>query len=202
MRCKILFFCFFVFSFCACKHTEEHKSFSVSEDLLREGDLIVRRGIAISSRVVERADKSMSYSHIGVLVLQNGKWCVIHCVPGESEETGGLEVMKCDSLALFLRDDRAEAAAIYRYDTTAEFLASIADEALNMLPEKIVFDRSYDNEDTTQLYCTEFVDLLFRHQGIDLTQGRSHSIPPFPQKVIYPSDILKNSKLKLVVKMP
>lgn len=185
-----------------CRAPEEHSSLWVDTSLLQEGDLILRRGVSVSSRAVERADNQYNtHSHIGILVCKDSSWFVIHCVPGEAEESGGKEVIKCDSLALFLRDDRAEAGAVFRYDTTVDVRTSIAAEARQLLQQKVPFDRRYICSDSTELYCTEMVDLLFRHAGIDLTEGRRHHPPAFREPIIYPSDITKNAKLKEVVKV-
>lgn len=202
MKLRRLLFVILAIMSLGCRAPEEHSSLSFDTSLLQEGDLILRRGRSVSSRAVERADNQNNvYSHIGVLVCEDRGWWVIHCVPGEAAETGGVEVIKFDSLALFLRDDRAEACAVFRYDTTAEVRTSIAAGARQLLQQKVAFDRRYICSDSTELYCTEMIDLLFRHAGIDLTEGRRHHPPAFREPVIYPSDITQNAKLKEVVKV-
>ncbi|MBR4218029.1 MAG: hypothetical protein IKR71_03155 [Bacteroidales bacterium] len=199
-HCLLLFLCVLM---AGCRQPDTLTSLTLDTTLLEEGDLILRRGRSVSSRAVERAEKqnNSAYSHIGVLVRQDSSWFVVHCVPGESEETGGEEVIKCDSLPLFLRSDRAEAGAVFRYDTLAEVRASIAADARRLLQRKVPFDRNYLCSDTSKLYCTEMVDLLYRHAGIDLTEGRRHQPPAFREPVIYPSDITKNAKLMEIVKV-
>lgn len=180
----------------ACGQQQTESSLSVDVKLLQEGDLILRRGRSVSSRAVVRADRQSNvYSHIGVLVCDSSQWFVIHCVPGEAEETNGEEIIKCDSLALFLRCDRAEAGAVFRYDTTAEVRTAVAADARRFLQSKVPFDRRYLCSDTTQLYCTEMVELLYRHAYIYLSEGRRHNPPAFREPVIYPSDITRNNRL-------
>ena len=74
---------------------------------LRQGDLVFRMGYGLESRAVVAADRDAMYSHVGLLVRDEGGWRVLHAVPGESEDTGGEEVLKKDSLPLYLRYDRA-----------------------------------------------------------------------------------------------
>ncbi|MBO4481274.1 MAG: hypothetical protein J5719_01810 [Bacteroidales bacterium] len=183
-----------------CQQPDTLTSLSFDTSLLQEGDLILRRGRSVSSRAVERADNQYNtYSHIGILVCEDSCWFVIHCVPGEAAETGGEEVIKCDSLSLFLRSDRAEAGAVFRYDTLAEARTNIAADARRLFQRRVPFDRNYLCSDSTKLYCTEMVDLLYRHAGIELTEGRRHSPPAFREPVIYPSDITKNCKLSEII---
>lgn len=187
-----------MFFLCSCqsKHEADCSSLLIDCQLLEEGDLILRRGMGIGSRAVQHSDSQSAYSHIGILVCRSGKWMVVHCVPGEDAESGGEELIKCDSLTLFLRNDRAETGAVYRYDTLAEVRKNVAAKALALSEKHIVFDHLYNLTDSNRMYCTELVNYVYDDVGIDITEGRRHRMPGFKYPLIFPSDIINHLKVK------
>ena len=55
---------------------------------------------------------------------------------------------------------------------------------------KVLFDHQYDLEDSSSLYCTELVRLVYADCGIDLCEDRWHRIPLQAKgPVIFPEDI-------------
>ena len=165
---------------------------------LRQGDLVFRMGYGLESRAVVAADRDAMYSHVGLLVRDEGGWRVLHAVPGESEDTGGEEVLKKDSLPLYLRYDRACAVCVLRYDTSEDALAEVCRQGLRLYAERVPFDHSYDMADSSRLYCTEFVTNVFHTIGVDLPEGRSHHFPLLDHPLVYPIDISSNSRLEEV----
>lgn len=185
----------------ACQHKEnaDLKSHVIDESMLEEGDLLLRRGTSVSSRAVQYGDKQTGYSHIGIAVWRDSSWYVVHCVPGEEYETGGEELIKCDPLNAFFREDRAVVGAVFRYDTCLESRQQIALNALSLSKQHIIFDRQYNDADSSRMYCTEMVNYVYQLEGIDLSEGRRHKVPGFRYPLIYPSDILKNQKLSVII---
>ncbi len=190
---KSLIFILVLLIFCiGCQSGAE---FFIDESKLQEGDIAFRGGTSVSSYVVEIADQNGIYSHSGMLVKYEGKWKIVHAVPGEENETDGIQYLKMDDLDLFFAPDRACAGCFARYDTTPEVLEKVAQEAIRWWKKKILFDNDYLMSDTTKLYCSQLVQLSFVSQGIDVAQGRCHKFPLAKEKVIYPSDILENPKI-------
>lgn len=178
-----------------CIGCNPHVELLVDDSRLQDGDIAFRGGTSIESNVVEIADKNGIYSHSGMLVKYEGKWKIVHAVPGEENETGGIQYLKMDDLDLFFAPDRACAGCFARYDTTPEVLEKVAQEAIRWWKKKILFDNEYLMSDTTMLYCSQLVQLSFESQGIDVAQGRCHTFPLAKEKVIFPSDILENPKI-------
>lgn len=176
----------------------EETSLSAGLDtaMLHEGDLIFRCGTGIESQAVVAAERGSRYSHVGLLVREPCGWRVLHSVPGEAGDTGGEEVLKKDSLPLFLRSDRAVSVGVYRYDTTEAALAAVCERAMELYGRRVPFDHSYLLSDSSRMYCTEFVTVAFRAIGVDLPEGRCHSFPLAKEQVVYPLDIVRNSHLK------
>ena len=125
---KSLVFILVLLIFCiGCQSGAE---FFIDESKLQEGDIAFRGGTSVSSYVVEIADKNGIYSHSGMLVKYEGKWKIVHAVPGEEDETDGIQYLKMDDLDLFFAPDRACAGCFARYDTTPEVLEKVAQEAI------------------------------------------------------------------------
>ena len=169
--------------------------------LLQEGDLLFRLGTGLESQAVVATDRNAQYSHVGLLVRENGVWKVLHAVPGEEAETGGEEVLKKDVLPVYFSPMRAVSLCVMRYDTTAEALCEICRQGMRLYAKRIPFDHSYDITDSSKMYCTEFVIHVFHCAGVDLPEGRCHHFPLVKERLVYPLDIIQNPKLKMVSRM-
>ena len=190
----------------ACSSPEEEAAREplypqVDTTLLQAGDLIFRLGSGLESQAVVSADRSGRYSHVGLIVQGPAGWQVLHAVPGESEDTGGEELLKKDPLPLFLRPDRAVSLCVMRYDTTAEALAAVCREGLRLYARRIPFDHAYDITDSSRMYCTEFVTVAFQAIGVDLPEGRAHRYPLVRERLVLPVDVARNPRLQQVLSL-
>jgi len=173
-------------------------SFQIDENILKEGDLVFRRGMSIASHVVLMADDDGGYSHIGIIVKDSLGWKVIHSVPGETNEEYPEEIIKKETLAQFFAPDRAVAGAIYRVDTAETLGLLAAQKAQIVFERKLLFDHQYDLEDSSKMYCTELVYFVYKYAGIDISEGRRNSYPGFREAFLLPGDMLACSKLKKI----
>jgi len=173
-------------------------SFQIDETILQEGDIVFRRGMSVASRVVLAADKEGGYSHIGIIVKDPTGWKVIHAVPGETDKECPEEVIKKETLSQFFAPSKAVAGAIFRLDTLETIALLAAEKAQIVFERKLLFDHKYDLEDSTKMYCTELLYFVFKHAGIDISEGRRRSYPAIQGEFILPSDVLAYSKLKKV----
>jgi len=188
-----------IFLLIGCRNHEDILSLDIPADLFSEGDLVFRKGISLSSQMVLMGDQEGAYSHVGILIRDSsGKWEVIHAVPEEAVETGGIEVMKREPLTRFWQSDRAVAGAVVSYPMSDSIRALIIKKSEEIYLRRLLFDQAYNLSDSTQMYCTELVVFIYHSVGIDLTEGRSHSIPGFRKVAIFPSDILRNERLENV----
>ena len=188
----------FVLSLAACGIREDRSNYEpiIDKTKLQEGDLVFRLGRGTSSQIVYRADRDRAYSHIGILVKDSvGEWYVIHAVPGESAETGGVEVLKCDPLLLFFGYDRTVRGAVVRFEAMDDIAEQVISKTWEYYDRQPLFDHNYLLSDSTVLYCTELVYRAFLSAGVDLTEGRRHAMPLLKEAVIFPSDILRNDGL-------
>ena len=190
----LLFFAFFIFG---CKQKTAF-SFQIDENILQEGDLVLRRGMSITSHVVLLAGQEGGYSHIGIIVKDSLGWKVIHSVPGETNKEYPEEIIKKESLTQFFAPGKAVAGAIYRLDTTKTIGLLAAQKAQIVFERKLLFDHQYNLDDSSKMYCTELLYFVYKYAGIDISEGRRNSYPGFREEFLLPSDILACSKLKKV----
>ncbi len=167
-------------------------------DKLQDGDLLFRCGAGAHSQVVTKMDKSQGlYSHVGIAIYHNGKWQVVHAVPGESND--GVDRVKVEPLDSFFLTTRAVRGAAMRLQACDKSIARHA-ALWAMSKDGVRFDDHYNWADSSQLYCTELVHHAYSSVGIDLTAGRSTHVvlPFFKGDVVLPGDIMSNDSLKLI----
>ena len=174
-------------------HTKSHVQVMYDTTDLRNGDLLFRNGIGYESRVVTGLSNG-KFSHIGIAYHNGRQWNVIHAVPGENEK-GEPEYLKCEPISGFYYYSRAKLGGSARVSCTDSIANIVAERAHDIVNRKVLFDNNYDIDDTTKLYCTELVRLVYLAQNIDLCEDRWHRIPIINTKahVIFPEDIWNSS---------
>lgn len=181
----------------ACNPLREKVVYETDE--WRNGDLVLRCGYGVESRVVVERSRS-TYSHVGILYRDSasGEWLVIHAVPGEDDP----EYVKAESISRFYSPERARNGAWLRIDCSDSIAHEAAKYALKKVTEHYLFDNDYLLADSSQLYCTELVWRAYNQQGIDITSGNRHDVPSFfckERECIFPNDI-EQSETTLFVK--
>ena len=171
-----------------------------ADSLLREGDLVFRRGTGMVSRAVLMADKGGIYSHIGLVVRDSGKWKVIHAVPGEPDFPGDPDRIKKEPLETFFSAKRAKSGAVMRIEGSPEAIGQSIRKAEGFYRGGTLFDHAYDLSDTSRMYCTELIQTVFREAGIDLSAGKLSRInlPGFKGDYILPGDLQNSPYVKLI----
>lgn len=185
---------------CGCGEPQEVVVLT-GQEAFREGDLVLRCGYGVESKVVTESSRSL-YSHIGLLHYdrEQGLWMVLHAVPDEAAPDEP-EWLKCERISEFYAADRAMRGAWMRVDCPDSVAEAAARYALRKVGERVEFDHDYLLSDTTRLYCTELVWRAYLHQGIDLTSGHRHEVPLlFSQdgECIFPLDIEESDKILFV----
>jgi uncharacterized protein YycO len=172
-------------------------SYSIDTSILKDGDVIFRRGTSFVSNMVLMADKNSPYSHTGIVKIIQNTFYVVHSVP--AEEPGGKDLAKIELLESFLRRDRATAVAVYRLKIENNHLSNYATEiAYNYANKKTPFDSDFNLIDDSRLYCTELVWKSYLLAGIDLVDSTFNNIniPLSEGPYILPGTLLKSKYLK------
>ena len=181
----------------ACDDTNSHQPIIPTEKLM-QGDIAFRKGEGFVSDVVLYNDADGLYSHIGLIVNHNDSIKVVHSVPGEGDYDG----VKIEPIEMFYATSRAVKGEVLRIELNDEQRRVIGEIAIKKGIDKIEFDHDYNLNDTTQVYCTELIKLLFNHIGINIVEGRSTrvNIPGMSGDYIMPSDVYRNKKLISIYK--
>lgn len=184
---------------CTCNSSDEKAEFIFPKDILKEGDIVFRCGNSMVSRVVLAADKMGMYSHIGIVVKSGNEWKIVHAVPGEPDFEGDTDRVKEDSIQKFFSPQLALSGAVLRINNDS-LAQKAAAKAIEILKRNVLFDHDYDLDDTTKMYCTEFIHFIYNGLGIDLTEGRRSNInaPSMSGTYIFPSDIQLNKDLQII----
>ncbi len=166
-------------------------------DSLRDGDLALRQGTGLDSEAVLRLDSAGGqYSHIGIVVSDNGKWKVVHAVPGESRD--GIDRVKIEPIDTFFLSTRAAHGAVMRLRGCSAVAAREAAQSAARLVG-VPFDYNYNWQDTTRLYCTQLIAVAYSSAGIDLLSG----VPRLSGRntkniIVFPGDIASNDSLTTI----
>ncbi len=169
-------------------------------DKFQQGDIVFRRGDGIVSSVVLYNDVDGKYSHVGVVVRQGDSLMVVHAVPGEHDSADDFDRVKIESIKRFFNPELATRGAVMRMPLNENQQRLIGVYAVEKADAKVAFDHNYNLADTSTLYCTEFVQLIFGKVGIDLAQGRITPIvcPGMSGDYIMPSDVYRNENLTTI----
>ena len=153
---------------------------------LRDGDIILRRGLDMMSRLVMTQGDTARFSHVGVVVVQHNTPYVIHAMPTEGERPGGAIL---ESLAIFMSASKAAEIAVYR-DTALSNAQRAAIRRSAFAQLGLPFDERFQLSDTTKVYCTALVLRAYADAGIKLVDERAKiQVPLLPERVVPPDHI-------------
>jgi uncharacterized protein YycO len=130
---------------------------------LRDGDLIFRRGSDLIATAVMVGTGGSRFSHVGMIVVEEGRPTVVHALPGDD----GIDGVRRESLAHFLDPRRTKDAAIVRLP---ELDAPARRRARAYLLSHLgtPFDARFRFSDDRAHYCTELVLKALHAAGRDL----------------------------------
>lgn len=120
---------------------------------LQEGDLALRRGRDVASYMISQVGlEDKTYSHCGLVHIENGRPYVYHFVSGVNRQ--GL--VKDPAEQFFSPVDNG-VVGVKRYFLTDEQKNVLVTTVSRMNSHNAGFDMSFDVGSTDKLYCSEFV---------------------------------------------
>ena len=123
--------------------------------LLKTGDLVLRTGIDVSSMIFSRMNQTdKTYSHCGLVVVEDGYPFVYHSIGGEDNPDACL---RRDSASYFFSPKTNFGFGIARYDMSVGQIESLKNVVGHFYREKRKFDLDFDLKTDDKLYCAEFV---------------------------------------------
>ena len=122
---------------------------------LQTGDVVLRAGTGPFSYMLANLNqRDKTYSHGGIVVVENGYPFVYHCIGGEDNTD---ERLRRDSASFFLSPFRNLGIAVVRYDMQPAAVAKLTDAVYDFYKLRPVFDPKFDLATDNELYCSEFV---------------------------------------------
>ena len=123
--------------------------------LLKSGYLILRTGIGADSYILSQMNlHDKTYSHCGIVMIENGKPYIYHSIGGEDNPD---ERLRRDEARFFCSPQHNLGLAIVSYDldsTQVSALHKVVEDYYRLRPK---FDMKFDLTTDDQLYCAEFV---------------------------------------------
>lgn len=124
-------------------------------NLLHSGDLVMRTGAdAISYMLCQMNQENKTYSHCGLVMIENGYPFVYHSIGGEDNPD---EVLRRDSAKFFFSPANNLGFGIARYDADSQHVARLHSVVQRLYREKHKFDLKFDLSTNDRFYCAEFV---------------------------------------------
>jgi len=126
-----------------------------AQQLLKEGDLVLRNGNEFASQVIKNFSKTdKTYSHAGLVFFENGYPLVYHILQGDQNPD---EKLRRDSLKTFCNSRKNFGFAIYRYELDSMQLVSLKKIILDWYKKGIKFDPMFNLESDDKMYCSEMI---------------------------------------------
>ncbi len=123
--------------------------------MLRTGYLVLRMGLGADSRILAQMNRrNKSYSHCGIVMVENGYPFVYHSIGGEDNPD---ERLRRDSAQFFFSPLHNTALAVVKYDLGTEQLAELKKTVHGYYRSRPKFDMKFDLKTDDALYCAEFV---------------------------------------------
>ena len=181
-------------------NSNEVEEVEIPLDSICVGDIAFRRGEGFASNMVVYHDIDGQYSHVGIVAMSDSGLVIVHAVPGAHPNQSGSDIVRAEKVNEFYASWQSKRGAIMRMPLDSMQQELLNQWALEKAQQRVKFDHEYDLSDTTLLYCTELLQLLYGKIGIDLSQGRRTDItfPGLTNKYIMPSDIYKNENLTTI----
>jgi hypothetical protein len=162
--------------------------------LIQNGDLIFRNGtdeVSKAARSMNRIDTS--FSHCGILLIENNNVFVYHAIGGSYNPS---QKLRRDPIDSFLIPEEADRFAVYRYE-----LATTENDSLSAVVQQfyragLKFDMYFNFLSDETMYCSEFVfKSLDKAMSGELTESIKAREWPFG---ISPDDLFLYKKSRLI----
>lgn len=126
-----------------------------SVQLLQNGDLVLRTGADATSYMLRQMNlTNKTYSHCGIVMIENGYPFVYHSIGGEDNPD---EKLRRDSASFFFSPVSNERLGIARLDLSGSQISLLHDIVQRYYKMAVPFDMDFDLSTNDRLYCAEFV---------------------------------------------
>ena len=194
MQMLPLFVCLSFFS-CSNESTQKPIDKPSIDSIIQEGDIIIKCGHGQISRLITKTlDEEIDISHSAILIKDQGEFALLHSVSGTLAETDGVQKI---TLKKFLTDVKKGTFFILRPKINSIKTQLVVNRALSKLEEDVPFDHEFNNADSTEYYCSEFIQFIFE-EGAGISCFETEKIS---KKDIYMfNSIFSNPEFEVIFK--
>lgn len=165
LRIALLLLSAALWSGCSGKHsageepiaakTNNKKAVDTAVAMLKTGNIVLRMGLGTDSYMLSLLNKKdKSYSHCGIVAVEDGYPFVYHSIGGEDNPDARL---RRDSAGYFFSPERNGAIAVVLYDMDDSGINRLVNKAREYYRRRTRFDLKFDLKTDDELYCSEFV---------------------------------------------
>lgn len=123
--------------------------------ILRHGDLALRKGRDVVSYMISRTGvEDKTYSHCGLVQIENGQAVVYHFISGADKARWGLVR---DAAAQFFSVEQNSIAGVKRYALNEAQIQRQTELIKQYYGKRNGFDMDFNMRDADKLYCSEFI---------------------------------------------
>ena len=123
--------------------------------LLKSGYIVLRMGKGADSYMLSQFNrKDKSYSHCGIVLIEDGYPFVYHAIGGEDNPD---ERLRRDSASFFFSPEHNFAIAVVSYSFDSTRISKLREVVQYYYKAKPKFDLKFDLNTDDKLYCAEFV---------------------------------------------
>ena len=124
---------------------------------IKEGDFILRRVFGYFSDMIASHlnQPPFDVTHAGIIVIENGKWAVVHSLSSDVSKIDGMQIQYLDEFLKYSQPHKVLVTRFKSSDTNTNY--QIAALAKYHLKKNIPFDHKANFEDSTSMYCTELI---------------------------------------------
>jgi hypothetical protein len=142
--------------------------------MIRTGDLVVRTGGDVTSYMLSQLNLTdKTYSHCGLVIIENGYPFVYHSIGGEDNPN---EYLRRDSASFWFSPLHNLGYGIVRYDVDSAQIARLSEVVRSYYHQKKKFDLDFDLASNDKLYCAEFAYKALNEAMADTNYVRPHTM--------------------------
>ncbi|NDC41384.1 MAG: hypothetical protein EBZ77_07525, partial [Chitinophagia bacterium] len=129
------------------------------------GDVLLRMGRSPESYLLAHLNlRDQSFSHCGIVVIENDTPVVYHSIGGEDNPD---ERLRRDPLSQFVTATNNSSFGVVTYNFSDSDRSRLADTVRRFYARRPFFDLDFDLNTDEKLYCTEFVYKAMMHTFAD-----------------------------------
>lgn len=134
---------------------DNKRTLDTTVSLLRSGDIVLRAGSDAFSHLLSLMNtRDKTFSHCGIVILENGYPFVYHSIGGEDNPD---ERLRSDSACFFLSPAHSIIIGVVRYNRLGDSIKALTEIVNIFYKSRPKFDLDFDLRTDDKLYCSEFV---------------------------------------------